>query len=68
MGINIGCDSVRFLSPVKVGSRLRGVGQLLKAEEVKNGAIQSTVRITVEIEGEPKPACIVDTISRYMPE
>ncbi len=68
MGINIGCDSVRFLSPVKVGSRLRGVGQLIKAEEVKNGAIQSTVRVTVEIEGEPKPACIVDTISRYMPE
>ncbi|HUD51364.1 MaoC family dehydratase [Parvibaculum sp.] len=68
MGINIGCDSVRFLSPVKVGSRLRGVGQLIKAEEIKNGAVQSTVRITVEIDGEPKPACIVDTISRYMPE
>ena len=68
MGINIGCDSVRFLSPVKVGSRLRGRGQLIKAEEVKNGAIQSTVRVTVEIEGEPRPACIVDTISRYLPE
>lgn len=68
MGINIGCENVRFLAPVKVGSRIRGVGRLEKVEVVKGGAVQSTVRVTVEIEGGGKPACIVDTISRYYPE
>jgi acyl dehydratase len=67
MGVNVGCGSVRFLAPVKVGSRIRGSGRLEKVEEVK-GAVQSTVRVTVEIEGEEKPACIVDTISRYYAE
>jgi acyl dehydratase len=67
-GINIGADGLRFLSPVPAGSRIRGKGEIVKVEEVKAGAIQSTVRITVEIEGQAKPACIVDTISRYIPE
>ncbi len=67
-GINIGADNLRFLSPVPVGSRIRGRGEILQVEEVKNNAIQSVVRITVEIEGSDKPACIVDTISRYFPE
>lgn len=65
MGVNIGCDSVKFLAAVKSGSRLRGHGQLLRAEQAKGGAIQSVVRVTVEIEGAEKPACVVDTISRY---
>jgi acyl dehydratase len=64
-GVNVGCDALRFLSPVKSGSRLRGSGVLSRAEEVKAGAIQSVVRVTVEIEGQEKPACVVDTISRY---
>jgi acyl dehydratase len=67
-GINIGAESLRFLAPVPAGSRIRGKGEIVKVEEVKAGAIQSTVRITVEIEGSAKPACIVDTISRYIPE
>ncbi|GAB3103839.1 MaoC family dehydratase [Aestuariicella hydrocarbonica] len=66
MGVNYGCDKVRFPSPVKVNSRVRGVGELIAVEEVK-GAIQSTVRVTVEIEGSDRPACVVDTISRYFP-
>jgi acyl dehydratase len=67
-GINIGADGLRFLSPVPAGARIRGRGEIVKVEEVKAGAIQSTVRVTVEIEGGSKPACIVDTISRYIPE
>jgi hypothetical protein len=43
------------------------VGEIVGVEEVK-GAIQSIVRVTVEIEGADKPACVVDTISRYFPE
>lgn len=65
--VNVGSDRLRFLAPVKVGSRIRGVGEIVGVEEIK-GAIQSTVRVTVEIEGSEKPACVVDTISRYFPE
>lgn len=67
MGVNYGCDKVRFPSPVKVGARVRGGGELVAVEEVKGG-VQSTVRVTVEIEGTDKPACVVDTISRYYPK
>lgn len=67
MGVNYGSDKLRFPAPVPVGSRIRGRAELVKAEEVKNGAIQSTVRVTVEIDGSDRPACVVDTISRYMP-
>lgn len=65
--VNVGADRLRFLAPVKVGARIRGVGEIVGVEEVK-GAIQSVVRVTVEIEGSEKPACVVDTISRYFPE
>ena len=65
--VNVGADRLRFLAPVKVGSRIRGVGEIVGVEEIK-GAIQSVVRVTVEIEGADKPACVVDTISRYFPE
>lgn len=66
-GVNVGLDKTRFLTPVRVDSRIRGTGEIVRVEEVK-GAIQSTVRITIEIEGSEKPACIIDTISRYYPE
>ena len=65
MGVNYGCDKVRFPAPVKVGSRIRGKGDLIAAERTKDGGVQATIRVTVEIEGEAKPACIADTISRY---
>jgi acyl dehydratase len=65
--VNVGADRLRFLNPVRVGARIRGRGEIVGVEEVK-GAVQSVVRVTVEIEGEDKPACVVDTISRYYPE
>ncbi len=65
--VNVGADRLRFLAPVPVGSRIRATGEIVTVEEVR-GAIQSTVRVTIEIEGGEKPACIVDTISRYFPE
>lgn len=67
-GLNVGSDRLRFLAPVHAGTRIRGRGEIIKVEEAKGGAIQSVVRITIEIEGSDKPACIVDTISRYIPE
>lgn len=66
MGVNYGCEKVRFPAPVPVGSRLRGSGEVISAEEVKGG-VQVVVRVTVEIEGSDRPACVVDTISRFFP-
>jgi acyl dehydratase len=65
--VNVGLDRLRFLAPVKVGSRIRAVAELVSAEEIK-GAVQAVVRVTIEIEGSDKPACVADTVSRYFPE
>ena len=43
MGINYGADKVRFPSPVPVGSKLRGRGELIDAKEVPGG-VQATIR------------------------
>ncbi|MFJ4396813.1 MaoC family dehydratase [Pseudomonas sp. NPDC089396] len=64
MGVNYGTDRVRFPAAVTVGSRVRGRGQVISAESV-GSAVQLVVRISVEIEGTERPACVVDTISRY---
>lgn len=64
MGVNYGTDRVRFPAPVPVGASIRGRGEIVKAEAVPGG-VQATVRVTVEIQGGERPACIVDTISRY---
>jgi acyl dehydratase len=65
MGINYGCERVRFPAPVPVGSRLRGRGEVLAVKEVPGG-VQATTRITIEREGGDKPAAIVETVSRYL--
>lgn len=67
MGVNYGVDRVRFPSPVRVGARIRGVGELLEAERQKDGSVQAKVRVTVEIEGGAKPGCVAETLSRYYP-
>jgi len=67
MGVNYGSDRLRFPAPVPVGSRIRGGGELIQVEEVKGG-VQATIRVTVEVEGQDRPACVVETISRYYPE
>jgi len=68
MGVNVGVDHLRFLAPVPAGARIRASGVIVKVDEVKQGAVQSVVRVTVEIEGQEKPACVLDTICRYYPE
>ncbi len=64
MGVNYGCEKIRFPAPVKAGKRIRGKGEVIAAEKAGEG-VQATIRITIEIEGEAKPGCVVDTISRY---
>ncbi len=66
MGINYGTEKTRFITPVKSGAKVRGRGEFVEIKEVPGG-YQSTMRVTIEIEGEEKPACVVDTISRYYP-
>ena len=63
MGVNYGLNRVRFMAPVRVGSRLRGHFKLLAFEPLDGGA-QLTVQATIELEGEGKPACVAETVSR----
>lgn len=63
MGVNYGLNRVRFINPVKVGSRLRAHFKLLSYEPLEGGA-QLTVEATIEIEGQAKPACVAESVSR----
>lgn len=65
MGINYGCDRLRFPAPVPVGSKVRAVGELVNAELLAGNAVQTTVRVTIEIEGSAKPGCVADMVGRY---
>jgi acyl dehydratase len=67
MGVNYGADRLRFPAPVPVGSEIRGSAELLAAEETRDGGIQATIRVTVEIREAERPGCVIDTISRYYP-
>ena len=64
MGVNFGCDKIRFPNIVKVGSKIRGTGEIINVEQIKD-SIQVTARISIEVEGQTRPACVADTISRY---
>ncbi len=64
MGVNYGCEKVRFPSPVIVGSRIRARGEIVSVDAVDQG-MQVCVRVWVEIEGQDRPACVVDTLSRF---
>ncbi|MCG8591270.1 MAG: MaoC family dehydratase [Proteobacteria bacterium] len=66
MGVNYGLDKVRFPSPVKVNSRVRARRELLAAELKAPNTIQIKQRVTVEIEGESKPGCVAETLSRLI--
>jgi len=65
MGINYGVGKVRFPAPVPVGSRIRASAELVAADEVPGG-VQTTVLITVELEDSDKPACVIESLSRYL--
>jgi acyl dehydratase len=64
-GVNYGADKVRFISPVKVGDRIRGGAELVEVTDV-SGGIQTLMRVTIEIDGATKPACVIDSLSRWL--
>jgi len=62
MGVNYGFDKLRFISPVRAGSRVRGRFTLVEAKLRKPKELQSCTNVTIEIEGEEKPALVADWI------
>ena len=65
MGINYGLNRVRFPAPVRVGSRVRATAQLKEVTEV-DGGVQLVTSTVIEIEDGAKPACVAETVSRYL--
>ncbi len=63
MGVNYGCNKVRFMAPVPVGSRLRLGARLIAVDDIAGG-VQSTYELTFECEGAPKPSCVAEVIYR----
>lgn len=63
MGVNYGLNSLRFLAPVRSGKRIRGRFVLKDAVERSAGVIQSTTEVTVEIDGETKPALVAEWVT-----
>ena len=64
MGVNYGCDKLRFLAPVKSGKRVRAHFKLVSLEEKRPGQWQQTLEYTLEIEGAEKPALIAEWITQ----
>ena len=65
MGVNYGGNKTRFINPVRSGKRIRGHWKLLEMAEKRPGQWQQTVEITIEIEGEEKPALIAEWITQF---
>jgi acyl dehydratase len=65
MGINYGVDRVRFPAAVPVGARIRAGVELLEVTDVAGG-VQTKMQITMEVEGSEKPACVIESLSRWV--
>jgi acyl dehydratase len=61
-GINYGSNKVRFISPVPAGSRVRLRQRLVNVEDVANSGIRVTSEMTVEVDGQERPALVAETI------
>ncbi|WP_199254899.1 MaoC family dehydratase [Mycolicibacterium mengxianglii] len=66
LAINYGLNKVRFPAPVPVGSKVRGTSTLTDTQDIGQGTVQVTVTTTIEIEGAAKPACVAESILRYI--
>ena len=62
-GVNYGCNKVRFTSPVPAGAKVRARAKLLAADPMTGGGVRLTNQVTVEIEGQERPACVAETMS-----
>ena len=64
MAVNYGMNRVRFISPVPSGAHIRGRFLLQKVDQIRPGEIQTTTEVTVEIEGQDKPALVAEWLGR----
>lgn len=62
--INIGCNKVRFIAPVPVGSLLRLGASIAQVEQIEGG-VQLTVDVTFEVKDSPNPVCVAQTVARF---
>jgi len=65
MAINYGYNKVRFITPVRVGAKLRARAEISSVAQL-DGAVQATLSTTVEIEGADKPAAVAESIVRFI--
>jgi acyl dehydratase len=65
LGVNYGTGRVRFDAPLRAGTRVRGTADLAACDEIPGG-VQTTVLITVEVDGAGRPACMVESLSRWL--
>src|SRR6476469_2814972 len=65
MAINYGYNKVRFITPVKVGAKIRARAEIAKVDQL-DGAVQATLMTIVEIEGSDKPAAVAESIVRFI--
>ena len=65
MAINYGYNKVRFITPVRVGAKIRARAQIAKVDQL-DGGVQATVTVTVEIDGSDKPAAVAESIVRFI--
>ena len=66
--VNYGLDRVRFLSPVKAGSKVRGSYKLLEVQEFKGNGYRVKNELTIEIQNKERPACVAETIGVLYPQ
>lgn len=64
MGVNVGLNKVRFVSPVPVGSRLRARLKLLESRAIADNGTQTAWEVTIEREGQDKPVCVAESLVR----
>lgn len=63
MGVNYGLNKVRFTAPVPVGSKVRAAVALADVTEIAGG-VQAVWRVTIEVDGSEKPACVAEWVTR----
>ncbi len=68
LGVNYGLNHLRFLAPVPAGSRIRAHFTLKAVEERKPAEVTLTWGVTIEIEGQDKPALVAEWINRHYQE
>lgn len=63
--LNYGLNKLRFPAPVSVGKRIRARAEIVGAEDV-TGGVQAAIAVTIEVEGESKPACVAEYVFRAL--